>query len=375
MEKGGIDIPRLLKFKAFNALGCELYLFSGKFIKKIDLVGKNVYTFNENVPEFKQLPQAKKTKMGFLLHALRQNLNGLFWIRKIIKDHYDVIYSPAAVLDMVFIPYLIKLLGRKIIWVSPLDNIVPITDPGNRFFRFLAWLFFQISLFMLRKADIIFLPTPEIKKYILKRRFPEKKLADTCFAVENELIKKARKIENSEIDALFLGRINETKGIYDMLKVLEIITKKYPDFQLAIMGEGDKITKKNFRKKISEMNLEKNVQFLGFRVGQEKFNIIKSAKCFWFLSVSESESFGMALLEAVCSGIPAFAYDLSQFPRIYQNGEVDISPKGNYKLAAEKVIRLFKRGDFTNEKGKKLLGKYSWEKAAEVEYNAIKNLG
>ena len=122
------------------------------------------------------------------------------------------------------------------------------------------------------------------------------------------------------------------------------------------------------------MDLENNVQFLGFRTGQEKFNIIKSAKCFWFLSVSKSESFGVALLEAVCSGISSFAYDLPQFARLYPNGEVDISSMGDYEQVAEKVKRLFEKGDFSNEKGKLLLGKYSWEKVAEIEYNAIKNL-
>ena len=122
------------------------------------------------------------------------------------------------------------------------------------------------------------------------------------------------------------------------------------------------------------MDLENKVQFLGFRTGQEKFNIIKSTKCFWFLSVSGSESFGVALLEAVCSGIPAFAYDLPQFSRIYQNGEIDISPKSDYKLVAQKVIKLFENGNLSNERGKMLLDKYSWEHVAEIEYNAIRSL-
>jgi len=143
---------------------------------------------------------------------------------------------------------------------------------------------------------------------------------------------------------------------------------------LAIMGEGDEVTEKQFKKKIKEMGLENNVEFLGFRSGIEKFNILKSAKCFWFLSVSESESFGVALLEAVVSGIPAFAYDLPQFRWLYPDGEVNILPKGDYEMVAKKVIKLFESGNFRNIKGEKLLGKYSWEKAAKVEYEAIKNL-
>ena len=70
------------------------------------------------------------------------------------------------------------------------------------------------------------------------------------------------------------------------------------------------------------MHLINNVLFLGYRKGLEKFNIITSSKCFWFLSVSESESFGIALLEAVCLGLPALVYDLDPFKKIYKNNEV-----------------------------------------------------
>jgi glycosyltransferase involved in cell wall biosynthesis len=188
------------------------------------------------------------------------------------------------------------------------------------------------------------------------------------------LIQKAKADKRYEFDAIFMGRINETKGIYDMLKALNLVRKNYPDFQLAIMGDGDLKTKREFQGKIKELDLEKNIKFLGFRSGLEKFNILKSAKCFWFLSVSESESFGVALLEAVCCGLPAFTYDLPPFLQIYTKGEIDISPKGNYRLIAEKVIQLFESRNFTNKKGRELLGKYSWKKIAEIEYDAMGNL-
>lgn len=372
--KSGIDIPRLLKFRALNSLGCELYVFSGTFIKKIEPSGKDVYSFNETISEFGTLYEPKKKKMAFVFWALRRNIQALLFWKEITRGHYEVIYSPAAVLDLVLFPYFYKLFHTKIKWVAVFDNIVPFRDPGNKVIRFLAWLFFRLSLFFLRKADMIFVISDDLQNYLLGKGFEADKITLSANGIDNDLIKKAKADNRYKIDALFMGRINETKGIYDMLKVLNIICKKYPDFQLAIMGEGDEATKLRFKKKIKEMNLSNNVQFFGFRTGIEKFNIMKSAKCFWFLSVSKSESFGVALLEAICLGLPAFAYNLPQFSKIYINGEVDISPKGRYEIVAKKVIELFEKKDFSNEKGKQLLGKYSWEKVAEIEYNAIKKL-
>jgi glycosyltransferase involved in cell wall biosynthesis len=368
--------PWLRIFKVFQSHESEIFLNTGMFVKKMERI-EDIYNFrwlSENEKE--KLSRGKvNTKMSFLFHALKRNVNVLKNRKVIFRDNnFDLIYTPSAVLDFVLFPYFLKITRTNTKWATTLANIVPFSDPGNGFIRILAWIFFRTSLFMIRKADIVFVPTPEIKSYLVKRNFPENKLVETCFAIENELIEKAKKPENRNIDALYVGRINETKGIYDMLNVLNTVKKKYPDFQLAIMGDGDEKTKNKFRDKIKKMNLAGNIKFMGYRVGQEKYDVIKSAKSFWFLSVSESESFGMALLEAVCSGIPSFSYDLAQFSWLYPDGEVDISPKGDWKIVAEKVINLFERENFINEKGKLLLGKYSWEKIAEIEFDAIKNL-
>jgi glycosyltransferase involved in cell wall biosynthesis len=367
--------PWLRIFKVFQSQGCNVFVNTGLFVKKLETIG-DVYDFSWLTEEEKKLLTTDKTitKFGFLLHSLKRNFLVLKSSAKIFTvNRLDVIYTPSAVLDFVIYPYYLKMTGKKIGWATTLANIVPASDPGNKTFRFLAWFFFQMSLQMIKKADVVFASTPELKEYLLKRGFDPKKIVETSFAVESEMIQRAKGNEE-KIDALFVGRINETKGIYDMLKTLKIITEKHPDFQFAIMGDGDEKTKNRFKNEIKKMGLFKNIHFLGYKNGLEKYSIIKSAKCFWFLSVSRSESFGMALLEAVCSGIPAFAYDLPQFSWLYPNGEVDISPKGDYKLVAEKVIRLFENGNFSNEKGKLLLGKYSWKKIAETEFEAMQKL-
>lgn len=376
LQHGRILPPWLRIFKVFQSRGGEIFVNAGHFVKKLDPI-ENVHNFKWLTEEESKTLQKDKTatKTGFLLHSIRRNFLALKNSKKILKENqFDVIYTPSSVLDFVVFPFFLKLTGRKIKWVTTFANIVPFTDPGNKIVRFLAGIFFQMSLRMLKRADVVFASTPEIMDYLINRGFDRKKVVLTGFGVESDLIEKAEAGDKYDIDALFVGRINETKGIFDMLKALEIIRKKYPDFQLAILGEGDARTKENFKKEIKRRALENNVKFLGYLDGGGKYNIIKSAKCFWFLSVSKSESFGVALLEAVSSGISAFAYDLPQFSRIYQNREVDISPKGDYRLVAQKVIRLFESGDFSNERGKLLLGKYSWEKMAEIEYHAIENL-
>lgn len=364
LDKANIA-PLEYKFKHFQEWGWEVGILGNSILKKrFDDGGilKNFSFF-----EFKRQGNTCST-IGFIREALIRNILGLAYLRK-LKNKCDVIYS-MAVLDLALFPCFLSKVNKNIKWVVVFDNIVPLSEPGNKIIRFLAWLFFRLSILCIRRADLIFAISDDLKKYLIEAGFAENKIVVTGNAVEVDMIRRAKKDEKNSTDALFVGRINEAKGIYDILKVLEIVKKKYPDFQFAIMGEGDNATEKRFRDKIKAMNLESNIQFLGFKNGQEKFNIIKSSKC--FLSTSFRESFGISLLEAVCSGIPAFAYDLPEFRNIYKKGEVIFLKKGDWRSVAEKIIELFESGNFENKKGEELLGKYSWEKIAEIELSSLK---
>jgi len=223
---------------------------------------------------------------------------------------------------------------------------------------------------ILRKADYIFTGSTDLKDYLLEKGFNQKRIILTGFAVEADLIRRTKRRPKYHIDALFVGRINEAKGIYDLLEVVELVKKQYPDFQLRVMGEGDVITEKKYNNEIIKRGLKKNVKLLGYKAGLEKFKIIKGSKLFLFLS--RSESFGIALFEAVCCGIPALAYDLPAYRKIYQNGEVFFFKICDYHSIAGRIKEIIDKELFENKKGKLLLPQYSWEKIAAKEYNVFK---
>lgn len=364
LEKA-IIAPLLTNVRYWQAQQYKITFFgNGELKRRID----EEKIINEYM--FIEIKNSKKitSRLQFIFEALRRNLIALFYLRRIMGA-YDIVYSRSSVLDLIIFPFVLKFFDKRIKWVTVFDNIVPFNDPGPKFIRFLGGVFFRISLLCLRRADKIFTISQELKSFLLKQGFREEKLVVTGNAVENDLIARAKEDSRYNIDALFVGRINETKGIYDMLNVLEIIRHKIPKFQLAIVGDGDEITVGKFKKRIKQKNLERNVKMLGYKAGIEKFSIIKSSKCFWFFS--QTESFGIALLEAVCCGLPAFTYDLKPYKYIYQNNEIMTFKNGDFESIAEKVIELFEKGNFSNADGELLLKKYSWEKIAEIEANAF----
>ena len=304
--------------------------------------------------------------MHFAVESLRRNIVALVNHHGLGNSH-DVIYTVSSVADLVLYPAILKVFYPKTRWLTVFDNTVSFNGPGNKIVRYLAYAFYRISLVLLRKADVIFVITKELKRELTRIGFNDEKLVITGNAVEDDLIRNIKRPSNPQIDCLFIGRINETKGIYDLLEVAKIITKHKPDFSLHMMGRGDRSSETRFKNMLKKTSLDKNINLIGFKSGIEKFKIIKSSKCFLFLS--PSESFGVAVLEAVCCGLPTLVYELDVYKKLYKNREVMMFKPGEYQQIAKKILDIMADKKYTNPAGEKLLPKYSWNRIAQIELN------
>lgn len=307
-------------------------------------------------------------KIGFMTECLRRNIVSLRYIKKLEKGKFDVVYTISSVLDLVVVPALLKYRRNKFVWVTVFDNTVPFTGSGNKIIRFLNWLFFVISVRLVRKADRIFVSSNNALPYLEKKKFRSNQIVVTGNGVEVDMIQKAKINKSLKIDALFVGRVHEAKGIYEMLKVLSSVKRIFPDFKLSIMGDGEAKTVEKFCAKIKEMGLMQNILFLGFKSGQEKYDIIKSSKSFWFFS--EAEGFPQALMEAVSSGIKCFVYYLPAYD-YYKNNELMVFKQKDHEAVAKAVIDLFYKKGFYNKAGAALLNEFSWERIAQTELESI----
>lgn len=362
-------VPLLAKLDHFKSKGCEITLWGAKpFRDRLTGLGK------ADDYRFLDMPHAREftTMSGYVRETLGRNLAASREIRK-LRGQFHLVYSISSVLDLTWMPWLFKGKDPAVRWCTVMDNTVPFWSPGNPVIRFAAWLAFRASLLLLKRADRIFAISEALKKDLVGLGCPEDRLVVTGNAVEGDLIRASQPDPRYRVDALFVGRINEAKGIGDLLQVIQEVKKRFPNFQLALMGHGDAATEAKYKEEIRQRGLEQNTQWLGHREGPEKYDILKSSKIFVFLSATES--FGVALLEAVCSGLPCFAYDLPAFRSIYQDHEVTLFNQGDWPAVARKIIETFEKGDFENLTGKALLDRYgSWAQIAETEYQAVRPL-
>lgn len=103
---------------------------------------------------------------------------------------------------------------------------------------------------------------------------------------------------NDASDIIFLGRLTPQKNIFLLLDIIKILTKRFPELKVAIVGDGE--LKNRFIEKIAELELEKNIKMYGFL--ENPYGLIKNSKV--LCMPSKWEGFGLAAVEALSLGIP-----------------------------------------------------------------------
>ena len=181
---------------------------------------------------------------------------------------------------------------------------------------------------------------------------------------------KFKEFLDGKINLLFVGRIEERKGLIYLLKAFEILKRKYQNLRLIVVGEGPE--RKNCEDFVKEKNL-KDVVFLGELKEKELFKIYRTGHIFCAPSIF-GESFGLVILEAMASGLPfvAFANEGYKSWLKGKKGEEFLVPPKNHVLLAKKIEILIKNPQKRKELslwGQKEARKYSWSNIAQKVLN------
>ena len=87
----------LLKIKTFQENGSRVSLYGGVFLKELEPI-TDVYNYENLTSEQQKIPVVTWTKLNFIIHCIKRNIISLSYIKRIINNKYDVIYSPSSVL-------------------------------------------------------------------------------------------------------------------------------------------------------------------------------------------------------------------------------------------------------------------------------------
>jgi len=187
----------------------------------------------------------------------------------------------------------------------------------------------------------------------------------------NPRVPKLKKFSDRKINILFVGRIEERKGLIYLLKAFKILTQKLgggwvaSNLRLIIVGEGE--LKKDCQNYVKENNL-KEVYFEGAKTGKELVSYYNSCDIFCAPSIF-GESFGLILLEAMACKKPVVAFANQGYLEFLKEKKGRILAKNrDFRDLSKKIKILIKNPKLRKEMGEwgiREAKKYSWPKIAD----------
>jgi phosphatidyl-myo-inositol alpha-mannosyltransferase len=172
-------------------------------------------------------------------------------------------------------------------------------------------------------------------------------------------------LRDGTINILFIGRLEERKGLIHLLKAYHRLRKRKVDARLLVCGAGPKL--REYKRFVGLRGI-RDVEFLGRVSDDEKVRYFASADIFCAPNTGQ-ESFGIVLLEAMAAGVPIVASDIHGFKRVVERNVQGllVEPRNPRALAAA-LYTLARDPDLRHElgdAGRARAPEFSWERVTE----------
>jgi len=182
-----------------------------------------------------------------------------------------------------------------------------------------SFLFNRIVSLIVRTSDIVLCQGifwSKFYKSLDRRSLPEKfQIQYNWINTKLYDIKKNDRL-SKQVTILYIGWLEEYKGVLDLIKVADKLNHKGVDFVLRICGSG---SQRNVMKKlILKANLEGKVLFEGWVGHSRKLELLSESDI--FVIPSYKEGFPNVMLEAMSCGLPVVTTNIGIVPEIIQTG-------------------------------------------------------
>ena len=238
----------------------------------------------------------------------------------------------------------------------------------------------------LRKADAIAVSSNFLKSFVTSRyRIPPSKISVIPNGVDTNLYRPRNKKEIREVMGLptgplilFVGRIIKKKGVHFLIDAFLKVKEECSEAKLLIVGPpgqfGVHRPSSYATKILQSAKREDDIIIMG-PIYSDKIAQIYSCSNLFILYSDCPEAFGMAVLEAMSSGLPVIAARVGGLPELLDHGITGLLvPPRNTDLLTKAIISLIEDESYRRrlgEAGRRTAVRfYEWVSVAR-SYNRI----
>ncbi len=286
---------------------------------------------------------------------------------RLFKLDTDFIFSSSDFFPDVLPTFLYKLFHADVTWLAPVYHLYPHWKkrPGSKVRAFIGYYLQRFSLFLMRRADVVLCINTLVPEQLGSLKISPRKIHVIYPGIDLARIQAYPKA-NSGYDAVFLGRLSPSKGIFDLPEIWRLVHETLPDARLGIIGGGSETVRDALKKAFDAYGLTSNVDLLGYLADSVAFGLLKASKVFVF--PSHEEGFGIAPLEAQTCGLSVVAWNLPVFSEVFPKGMVRV-PLNDIAEFAQAVTKLLKDSQLHSQLAMESLHnckRFSWDNMAEA---------
>ena len=308
--------------------GHEVHFITYKQPVRLELLGNNVHFHEVNVPKY-PLFHYQPYEL-----ALSSKLVDMVKLHKIevLHVHYAIPHAYAAYM------------AKKMLLEEGINLPIVTTLHGTDITLVGSHPFYKTAVtFSINKSDAVTAVSESLKKDTL-RLFDIKKdihvvtnFIDT--GKQKEVFSDCQRgmlAQDHEFIITHISNLRKVKRIQDVIKIFYNIQTQLPA-KLMLVGEGPE--KEKAEALCEQLSITENVVFLG-----NSFEIDRIL-CFsdLFLLPSETESFGLAALEAMAAGVPVISSNSGGIPEVNAHGYSGfLSPVGDVDAMTQNALSILK---------------------------------
>jgi glycosyltransferase involved in cell wall biosynthesis len=175
---------------------------------------------------------------------------------------------------------------------------------------------------------------------------------------------------------LFFGRINFKKGLDILARAFGAVARRREDVHLVIAGPDNEGWEARVRAWLAEEGMGARTTFTGMLLGPEKLAVLRDASL--FVLPSYSENFGLAVVEAMATGLPVIISDkVNIWREVQAAGAGRVIPADAPALADQLLDLLDNPGAATHmgQKGRSLVQeRFQWPRIARSLVEAYERI-
>lgn len=247
---------------------------------------------------------------GSLISRLRRTVNAFLHVfMLVVKDRISLLHCHVSIYGSFWRKFLFTILAH----VFRIPVILHLHGGETKeFYNALPVFAKRLVSQQLTAANVVLVLSKSWRLFVMEVA-PKARVIELPNYVEVPIYTK-RLNKETKINILFLGLVDEMKGIYDLFTAFAAAVKNMPQLFLRIGGNGEV---EKARVVAHELGLDAHVEFLGWVSGDAKRKLFLDSDI--FVLPSYHEGLPVSILEAMSWSIPVITTTVGSIPEVIEN--------------------------------------------------------